>query len=128
MKHLLILVFLIYNNGFSQELVDSFPLEADHFIGYDSYKNLFYTAGMVVHKTGPTGVFQFTDFQLGPISTVDIINPLNIVVYYGQTNTAILLDNRLNQIERINFNTIAPFINTSAATNAGSNKLWVFKN
>lgn len=126
MKHLLVFLFLVGNITFSQQLVDTSALEADSFIGYDSYKNLFFTKGMVIHKKGPTGVFQYTDFQLGPITSVDIINPLNVVVYYEQTNTAVLLDNRLTQIERISFNTVPPFINTSAATNAGGNRLWVF--
>ncbi len=126
MKQLLIVLFLVSSLGYSQQFIEAKPIEAEHFIGYDSYKNLFFTQGMVLYKTGPTGIFEFTDFQLGPISSVDIINPLNVVVYYEQTNTAVLLDNRLTQIERINFNTLAPFTNTSAATNAGGNKLWIF--
>lgn len=126
MKQLLVFILLLSNISYSQQFIKATTLEADHFVGFDSYKNLYSTNGMVIHKVGPTGVFEFTDFQLGPISSVDIINPLNVVVYYEQTNTAVLLDNRLTQIERINFNTLPPYTNTSAATNAGGNKLWIF--
>lgn len=109
-----------------QQPIATTALEADHFVGFDAYDNMYTTKDMVVYKKGPTGFFQYTDFQLGPITSVDIINPLNVIVYYDQTNTAVLLDNRLNEIERRNFDITPPFINTLAITNAGGNRLWVF--
>ncbi len=81
---------------------------------------------MVLHKKAAAQNFQFTDFQLGAITSVDMINPLNVVVFYSGTNTAVLLDNRLNEIERIEFNNLPQFLNISAATNAGGNRLWIF--
>lgn len=36
------------------------------------------------------------------------------------------LDNRLNEIERINFNDLPDFITIDEATNAGNNRLWIF--
>lgn len=102
------------------------PLIADSFEGIDTYNNVYYIQDMVLYKTGVQGRYEFRDYQLGPISSVDIINPLNIVVFYEQVNTVILLDNRLNEIERINFNSLPEFINISAAKNAGNNRLWIF--
>lgn len=102
------------------------PLKADTFIGYDSYESSYLTRGMVLHKKSISENFQFTDFQLGPITSVDIGNPLNVILFYGDTNTVVLVDNRLNEIERIEFNNLPDFLNISAATNAGGNRLWVF--
>jgi hypothetical protein len=102
------------------------PLDVDQFIGFDGYDNLYTITGMVLNKKGTAGVFRFTDFQLGTISSVDIINPLSVVVFYADTNTAVLLDNKLTEIERINFNLLEDFANISAASNAGGNKLWLF--
>jgi hypothetical protein len=81
---------------------------------------------MVLHKSGPLGDFVFRDYQLGPVTSVDIINPLNVVVFYQDVNTVVLLDNRLNEIERINFNDLNEFVNVGSATNAGNNRLWIF--
>ncbi|AVI50208.1 hypothetical protein C5O00_03095 [Pukyongia salina] len=106
--------------------VDSRPLDVDTFVGIDSYKNTYFIKDMVLHKTGPLGDFVFRDFQLGPVSSVDIINPLNVVVFYEETNTVVLVDNRLNEIERISFNNLPQFINVAMATNAGNNQLWIF--
>ena len=80
----------------------------------------------MLHKEGDLGTFVFQDFQLGPIASVDIINPLNVVVFYAEMNTVVFLDNRLNEKERINFNDLPSFLNITAATNAGNNKLWIF--
>lgn len=113
---------------FAQELtlVNKTALQADHFIGFDSYNHIYFTKNNVLHKEGELGNFVFQDFQLGPIASVDIINPLNVVVFYAEMNTVVFLDNRLNEKERINFNDLPSFLNVSTATNAGNNKLWVF--
>jgi len=107
-------------------LLSSIPLDADTFVGVDSYKNTYFIKEMVLYKQGPLGDFVFRDYQLGPVSSVDIINPLNIVVFYEEVNTVVLLDNRLNELQRISFNSLQEFINVSAATNAGNSKLWIF--
>lgn len=127
MKQLIFLILfsqLVLGQEFTS--VSTTPLVASSFIGIDSYKNTYIVKDRVLHKDGPEGSFVFNDFQLGNISSVDIINPLKIVVFYEDTNTVVLLDNKLNAIERINFNTLPEFINVSTATNAGSNRLWIF--
>ncbi len=102
------------------------PLNATSFVGVDTYKSLYFIKDMVLHKTGTDGNYVFNDFQLGPIAQVDIINPLKVVIFYRDTNTVVFVDNRLNEIERINFNNLPNFINVGAATNAGNNRLWLF--
>lgn len=128
MVRLFFLLFFIAQLSYAQSLaeVEKTPLKVDTFIGIDSYNSLYFTKGMVLHKKSSSQNFQFTDFQLGAITSVDVINPLNVVVFYGDTNTAVLLDNRLSEIERIQFNNLPEFLNISAATNAGGNRLWVF--
>jgi hypothetical protein len=102
------------------------PLDADLFVGFDSYKNIFFVKDMALYKQGPEGNFSFNDFQLGNISSVDIINPLKIAVYYKDVNSLVFLDNRLSEIERFSIENSQEFINVSAATNAGNNRLWIF--
>ena len=125
----IVIFFLFLSQAFlAQELsfISKTELQADHFIGLDSYKHLYFTKNNVLHKQGELGSFFFQDFQLGPIASVDIINPLNIVVFYAEMNTVVFLDNRLNEKERINFNELPSFLNVTTATNAGNNKLWIF--
>jgi len=123
------IIFLFVSHfvlGQTLEPISSTNLEAEMFVGMDSYQNTYFVKDRVLHKQGADGVYIFNDFQLGDIASVDIINPLKIVVFYADTNTVLFLDNRLNEIERINFNETADFMNLGSATNAGGNKLWVF--
>ena len=125
-KVFLILIFPIL--AWSQELsfVEKTDLDADTYIGFDSYNELFYIKDQVLFKKSASSIFNFKDFQLGEIHSVDITNPLNIAVYYSDFNTVVLLDNRLNEIERINFNDLTDFTNTSNASLAANNSLWIF--
>lgn len=121
-------IILLATLGFGQtvSLQNSTPLRADRFVGLDNYKNTYFIKDQVLHKNGTEGNFIFNDFQLGRITSVDIINPLKVVVFFQDTNTVVLLDNKLNEIHRINFNTLPQFMNISTATNAGNNRLWLF--
>ncbi len=124
----LVIFFLFCTTLCAQQLTlkDSKPFEADRFIGVDSYQHTYFIKDGVLQKTGNLGSFVFQDYQLGPITHVDIINPLNVVVFYAEVNTVVLLDNRLTEKERINFNSLPNFINVGSATNAGNNRLWLF--
>lgn len=128
MKQLFILFLLICQLGIAQSLapVSEVPLMADRFIGLDNYKNTYFIKDRVIIKQGPDGNFRFNDLQLGRITSVDIINPLKVVAFFQDTNTVVLLDNKLSEIQRINFNNLPQFLNVSTATNAGNNSLWLF--
>ncbi|HPF12007.1 MAG TPA: hypothetical protein PKW08_07475 [Flavobacteriaceae bacterium] len=112
--------------GQNLQLANKSALKADRFIGIDSYRHVYFIKNGALHKQGELGTFAFQDFQLGPVSSVDIINPLNVVVFYAEMNTVVFLDNRLNEKERINFNDLPSFLNVSFVTNAGNNRLWIF--
>lgn len=128
MKHLFLLFMFVCQFGFAQSLspVSKVPFVADRFIGFDNYKNAYFIKNRVINKQGPDGNFLFNDLQLGRITSVDIINPLKVVVFFQDTNTVVFLDNKLNEIERLNFNNLPQFMNVSTATNAGSHSLWLF--
>lgn len=125
--YFLLFIFL-FQIGFGQtvSLKSSIPFEMDRFIGIDNYKNVYFLKDRVLHKQGEDGNFIYNALQLGRISSVDIINPLKVVVFFQDTNTVVLLDNKLNEIERIAFNNLPQFLNVATATSAGGNSLWVF--
>ena len=70
--------------------------------------------------------WQYNNLQLGEITSVDILNPLKITLFYADFNTVIILDNTLNEIKRIDFNVIGEFKNLAAATTATDRNLWIF--
>jgi hypothetical protein len=127
MRAIICLFFFINILGAQElKLEQTKALDVDRFIGIDSYKHLYSIKDGALQKQGELGEFVFQDFQLGPITSVDIINPLNVVVFYAEVNTVVFLDNRLSEKERISFNSLPSFLNISSATNAGNNRLWIF--
>lgn len=125
----LFILFLLFTTlSWSQEprLLSKTPLKIDQFVGKDTFNHLYYINKGALFKEGDLGSFRFQDFQLGPIASVDLINPMNVVVFYEETATVVFLDNRLNEKQRIVFNDLPDFINLSMATNAGNNQLWLF--
>lgn len=125
-----ILICLLFTsflcNGQAPKAQTTKDLNADFYVGSDAYTNHYFINEMAFYKQGPDGNFVFKDFSLGPLAKVDIINPLKIMLFYEQTNTVVFIDNRLNEIERINFNNLTGFVNISNAGNAGNNRLWLF--
>lgn len=128
MKFVFFLLIFSVQWSFGQRLdyVGSVPLVADKFIGIDNYGTIYTIKDRVFHKRGQDGNFIYNSLQLGRITSADIINPLKIVVFFQETNTVVFLDNKLNEIERINFNHTNPIINAASATTAGSNSLWIY--
>lgn len=102
------------------------PLKAEKFVGADNFQNLYYTSRSTLYKKSPKEVIEFAALNLGEITSVDLINPLKIIVFYQESNTVVVLDNTLSEIRRINFSTLENFRNVSQATNAGDRRLWIF--
>lgn len=98
---------------------------ADRFIGYDLYNQLYWIHKNTIYKHGTQGGFEFQELMLGPISSVDLQNPLTVLVFYRETNTLVFLDNRLNEKKRIDFNLIPEFPQAQWIYNAGSNRIWI---
>ena len=127
-----ILFFLTTVLGFGQSLklvplrIDSIVISADQFIGVDGFKNYYYIKNDVLFKKNTNTIFQYQALSLGAITKVDILNPLKIIVFYETFNTAVILDNQLNEVQRIDFSKLDNSIVVSALGIAGQNKLWIF--
>ncbi len=113
---------------FSQtvSLVEKKPLQVDRFIGVDSYQASYSITDNILSKKNGSKQWVFSDFSLGEISYVDLINPLKILLFYQETNTVVFLDNTLNEIERFDVTTFPQQLFAGEVTQAGNNMLWIF--
>ncbi|MGO3811797.1 hypothetical protein [Mesonia sp.] len=108
------------------QLISEKPLTAEKFIGVDEYGNTYQQTKNILYKFEKEKKFQFSDIQLGKITSADIMNPLRITLFYRDMNTVVVLDNRLNEITRVNFNNLANFRTVLFATTAKNNSFWIF--
>ncbi|NBC57969.1 MAG: hypothetical protein GVY05_06775 [Bacteroidetes bacterium] len=118
--------------GFSQNAtlkpVDSIPLKADKFVGIDKFQNLYYVKDNTLFKKPDNGLetLAFQDVLLGELTRVDILNPNKVILFYQSANTVVVLDNRMTEIDRQDFNSVFPFKNVAFAGTSKDQSLWIY--
>lgn len=135
---IMVIYFLLFQSilGVAQEIttktietefINSFNLDADAFIGTDDFENIYYIKNNVIYKKTALKTYTYSNTQFGGISSIDIKNPLKILLFYSGFNTAIILDNNLNELTSpINFTSESLSKNISFATISSNNNLWLF--
>ena len=125
---LLIVTFSLYaQTNYTCNKLDSLSLKkADKFIGKDNLQNYYYTQNNQLFKQSKNKTYNYKNLALGEIHDIAIENPLQIVLLYKNFNTVVLLDNQLNEVQKIDFNTIDPFLTITSIGFGGQNKLWFF--
>ncbi len=109
------------------EFLKDLPLNVDEFIGVDSFENYYYMKNNTLYKKTSQQTYTYTNTQLGKITSVDITNPLKVILFYRDFNTVLFLDNRLNELTTsINFTSESfpqqiTFVNISS-----NNNLWLY--
>lgn len=103
----------------------SFDLTADSFYGLDDFGAVYYGKSDALYKKQGVVTQQFYDVQLGDLTEVDIINPLKILLFYRDTQTIVLLDNRLNEKQRISLRDLSPARFFEHAKLAGERRFWL---
>lgn len=133
MKHLFsTLLFFIFYVGFAQNPAMS-PLffktekwETGQFVGQDNYGNAYSIFENEFRKVSNNKVSFYKNVSLGKIHQVDLQNPLQIVLFYKQFTSAVLLDNQLNETTKINFSELNIPLNPEAVSLASQNRLWIY--
>ncbi|MEN3322828.1 hypothetical protein VP395_03755 [Mariniflexile soesokkakense] len=134
MKHFFYLLFFLSFSVSSQEyieasLIEKTKLDADAFVSTNNFDTTFYILDNVLfkHSSETKGIdIGYSNFQLGTITSVNTFNPLKINIFYKDFNTVLILDNRLAEIFKIDFNTLSDYKNVSHIATGSDNTLWVF--
>ncbi|MCB0462113.1 MAG: hypothetical protein R2816_00150 [Flavobacteriaceae bacterium] len=117
---------LFSQNSIEVQFIDKIKPQEDNLIQIDNFKNAYYLGENALVKQTNTSEYIYNNFQLGQLNIVDVFNPLKINLFYRDFNTLVVLDNRLSEIEKINFNLKRPFRNVSHIATAHDNTIWCF--
>lgn len=109
-------------------LVAKQELAADVFVGFDNLGNGYFFNKDVFYKKNAEKLWQYKNPFLGKVTKADIQNPLKMVLFYGDFNSVVLLDNQLNETDRIDFSTNENPIVATAVGMASQNRLWIWNN
>jgi hypothetical protein len=114
------------SNSLITAKISDINFEADLFLGFDQFGFKYFITNEVLHKIKDNETFEYKNPSLGKITKVDLQNPLKIVLFYESFNSVILLDNQLNEVQRIQFSlNSAPLVITASGI-ASQNQLWVY--
>ena len=107
--------------------MNSMALSADQVIAVDNFETFYYVKGNILYKQ-PKGQppINYSNVQLGFPTTVNAFNPLKINMFYQDFNTILILDNRLAEIFKVDFNTKQPYKNVSHVSAGFDNTVWIF--
>lgn len=131
MKRFLYCIFITASALFSQEritteIIDVIPFEADQLTQIDNFGTLFYTVGSTFYKREANQSYDYSNVQLGSITSADAFNPLKVNLFYKNFNTVVILDNRLSEIYKIDFNGIQPYKDVTHISTGSDNTIWIF--
>ena len=131
-KIILLLFILQFASTVAQELplkatfIATQKMDADVFVGFDGMENSYYIKNNVFYKQYKQDLWQYKNLSLGKITRVDIQNPLNSILFYENFNTVVMLDNQLNETQKINFSENSIPIIATAVGISSQNRLWVY--
>ena len=129
MRYLIIFFLIIFSSTISQE---KFDLEASKElikiddkikIHCDKFDNCYYLSDQELIKNNNE---RFNSINIGEITKIDFYNPMEIKIWYEKFNMLILLDNKLNEIIRVDFNKLNDNIEVTNISNSHKNFVWIF--
>jgi len=108
------------------ELLSKEPTKNQSIISIDNFNSSYFLKDNTLIKQTTDQTFNYTNVQLGTISSINTFNPLKINLFFRDFNTVIILDNRLAEIYKIDFNANKSYNNISHISTGYDNTLWVF--
>ena len=135
MKKNLILFFITLfsiahsqNRTISVAKINQIPIDANQFLGFDSFGYYYGIKNNVFFKIKDNKSLEYKNISLGEITYIDFQNPLKIVVFYENFNSIMLLDNQLNELQKINLSENEIPIIATAVGLASQKRLWIYTN
>ncbi|MCG9794163.1 hypothetical protein [Flavobacterium algicola] len=116
------------NSKIAATKINFIPNQSKNYIEQDSYGYNYFIDKEVLYKIKDREKWEYKNVSLGNLTTIDLKNPLKIVLFYQDFNAIILLDNQLSETQRILFFQSETPINVKATGIAAQNQLWIYNN
>ena len=125
-------IFIILSFSlFAQEKISvkqiaKYNFEGKNIVQIDKFGTQYSFSNNTFYSKGSKGSFEYSNLQLGDITSINAFNPLKINLFYKDFNTVVILDNRLAEIKKIDFNSLTPFRIITKISSANDNAIWIF--
>jgi len=108
------------------EFIIKEPLKVDQLIDANQFDGFYAIQDNAFQLMQLIGSTEYSNIQMGVITSANAFNPLKINLFYRDFNSAVILDNRLAEIIRIDFNTLQPFRMVSHISTGNDNTIWLY--
>ena len=133
MKNFILVIFIVFfqiadaqNQDLSVVKLNTPSFDGDQFLGYDAFGFYYSIKNNIFYKTSSREILEYKNISLGKITNIDLQNPLKIILFYENFNFVIVLDNKLNEIQKINLSECTTPIIASAIGLSSQNQLWIY--
>ncbi|MFK7756768.1 MAG: hypothetical protein AB8B53_07540 [Flavobacteriales bacterium] len=121
LKFISILIGLVVQWESSTSLTDNVEL--------DEFQNVYVHDATTLEKFDKSGThhFTFSTLRSGELTSLDVTNPLRLVLYFGENNEVLFLDNTLTeQGKTLNLNHLE-YYDVGLVCSSFQNHLWVYR-
>ena len=108
------------------ELNGKKSLKTDLLVEIDNFASTYHIKNNALILQKELNALSYSNIQLGTITSANAFNPLKINLFYKDFNTVIILDNRLAEIAKIDFNTLADFRLVEYVSTGNDNTIWLY--
>lgn len=119
-------ISILSQESIETRFVKKSKINSERMVSIDGFGAQYYINDEVFYKTNSTETISYNNLQLGNLETVDAFNPLKINLFYKDFNTVVILDNRLAEIFKIDFNSLTKYKNITHVSTGHDNTLWLF--
>ena len=106
--------------------LDKTPIVENSLIDIDNFNTSYYLTGNTFVKETTDNILSYSNIQLGNITSANTFNSLKINLFYKDFNTVVILDNRLAEIFKIDFNTNKNYKSISNISTGSDSSIWVY--
>jgi hypothetical protein len=113
-------------NSLELKLISKNETTNENIRGIDNLNNIYSIKNNELIKSSDVKNYYYRNSLYSNISSIDVRNSLKIKLFYEDSNTLVVLDNKLSEISKINFNIINPNKIISKFSASNDNNIWVY--
>lgn len=132
MLKLYIILFLSLSSIVKAQNIDVALLETIEntkdiqFVSRDHLGDFYLVKNNQITKKTADKSYNYSNLLYGEISSIDIRNPLQILVYYKNFQSFVILDNQLNEIQNTNLSVHFPELDVAFVSASIKNSYWIY--
>ncbi|WP_430613888.1 hypothetical protein [Flavobacterium sp. JP2137] len=122
---------LLLSPCWAQKPITAVYLDAEaaagaHFIGKNIFNSSYFVKDHVLVEKRGNAQREYQNLSLGPLDFVDLVNPMQLSLFYKRFNTVVLLDKELAPIKTIRLADANPQLIPAYVGMSSQNRLWLW--